>query len=142
MLHLAAPGTRGRTIHSIASGDARDGKRALVKETSPCHRRDLLPACHRGRQRRAIANPFGWAVALTGWDRASQGSVTMAFMSHNESGLDRAIRVVAGLGLISLVYVGPQTPWGWIGLVLVVTGLVGWCPIYATLNLSTLKVRK
>ena len=36
-----------------------------------------------------------------------------------------------------LVFVGPQTPWGWVGLVLVATGFVGWCPIYATLGWHT-----
>jgi hypothetical protein len=63
----------------------------------------------------------------------------MSMMSRNENQMDRIVRVVAGLGLISLVYVGPQTPWGWVGLILVATGLVGWCPIYATLGLSTYK---
>jgi hypothetical protein len=61
----------------------------------------------------------------------------MKHMQANESNLDRAIRVVAGVVLISFVFVGPQTPWGWIGLIPLVTGLVGWCPAYRLLGLST-----
>ena len=63
----------------------------------------------------------------------------MPMMSRNENQMDRTVRIVAGLGLVSLVFVGPQTPWGWAGLILVATGLIGWCPIYATLGLSTYK---
>jgi hypothetical protein len=58
-------------------------------------------------------------------------------MKVNEGTMDRGIRVVLGLVLISLVFVGPQTPWGWIGLVPLVTGIVGWCPAYSLLGIST-----
>ena len=62
-------------------------------------------------------------------------------MKTNEGSLDRAMRVVAGLVLVSLVFVGPQTPWGWIGLILIATGLMGWCPIYQALGLKTCRTR-
>jgi hypothetical protein len=58
-------------------------------------------------------------------------------MKHNVGSIDRAIRVIAGLGLISLVFVGPQTVWGWIGVVPLVTALIGWCPPYALLGINT-----
>jgi len=58
-------------------------------------------------------------------------------MKTNEGMADRAIRIIAGLVLISLVFVGPQTPWGWIGLIPLGTGLMGWCPIYQVLGLKT-----
>jgi hypothetical protein len=58
-------------------------------------------------------------------------------LPHNESTLDRSLRVIVGLVLISLVFVGPQTPWGWLGLVPLVTGLVGSCPIYTLFGLRT-----
>ena len=58
-------------------------------------------------------------------------------MSKNEGTLDRALRVIAGLALPSLVFVGPQTMWGLIGLVPLVTGLVGTCPVYARLGIKT-----
>jgi hypothetical protein len=55
----------------------------------------------------------------------------------NEGTLDRVLRVVAGLVLISLVFVGPQTAWGWIGIVPLVTGAVGSCPLYSILGINT-----
>jgi hypothetical protein len=58
-------------------------------------------------------------------------------MTRNEGNLDRALRVIFGLVLISLVFIGPQSNWGWIGLVPLVTGLVGWCPLYRVFGLST-----
>ncbi len=57
--------------------------------------------------------------------------------SRNEGNVDRTLRVIAGIVLISLVFVGPQTVWGWIGLVPLVTGLVGTCPVYALLGINT-----
>lgn len=58
-------------------------------------------------------------------------------MSKNEGNIDRVIRVVLGLVLLSLVFVGPQTWWGLIGIVPLVTGLVGSCPVYSILGIST-----
>ena len=58
-------------------------------------------------------------------------------MKTNEGSADRVIRIVAGLVLISLVFVGPQTPLGWIGLIPLITGVVGWCPLYQALGLTT-----
>jgi hypothetical protein len=60
----------------------------------------------------------------------------------NEGTIDRALRVIAGIVLISLVFVGPQTPFGWIGVVPLLTGLVGWCPVYTLLGLNTCPVKK
>lgn len=58
-------------------------------------------------------------------------------MKANVGSIDRVLRVIIGLGLISLVFVGPQTPWGWIGIVPLVTALVGFCPAYALFGAST-----
>jgi hypothetical protein len=58
-------------------------------------------------------------------------------MNVNEGAIDRAVRVIVGLALISLVFVGPQTAWGWIGVVPLLTGVVGWCPAYTLLGVST-----
>jgi hypothetical protein len=63
-------------------------------------------------------------------------------MKVNEGSVDRTIRVVVGLVLVSLVFIGPQTPWGWIGLVPIVTGLSGWCPAYTLFGIDTCKVKK
>lgn len=55
----------------------------------------------------------------------------------NESMADRAIRVVIGIALLAVAFVGPQTPWGYIGIIPLVTGLVGFCPLYRLVGLST-----
>lgn len=61
---------------------------------------------------------------------------------RNEGSVDRALRVVAGLAVLSLVFVGPKTPWGWVGLVPILTGLIGWCPLYTLLGINTCGVKK
>jgi hypothetical protein len=58
-------------------------------------------------------------------------------MFHNAGVIDRASRIVLGIVLLSLVFIGPRTPWGYFGLVLLVTGLIGWCPLYSLLGIST-----
>lgn len=56
---------------------------------------------------------------------------------RNIGGMDRIIRVVLGIGLIALVFLGPETRWGWLGLVPLLTGIVGFCPLYRLLGIST-----
>ena len=51
--------------------------------------------------------------------------------------IDRVLRAIIGTVLISLVFVGPQTLWGWFGIVLLVTALSSWCPFYIFLEIST-----
>ena len=63
-------------------------------------------------------------------------------MQKNVGSTERVIRVAAGLGLISLVFIGPQTPWGWIGLLPIATGLIGWCPPYSLFGINTCSVNK
>lgn len=58
-------------------------------------------------------------------------------MPNNEGTLDRIVRVMLGIALISIVFIGPKTAWGWIGVVPLLTGLVGHCPIYSMLRIST-----
>ncbi len=58
-------------------------------------------------------------------------------MPQNSSTLDRGIRIALGLGLISLAFVGPATAWGWVGLVPLITGAVGYCPLYRILGIGT-----
>ncbi len=60
-------------------------------------------------------------------------------MEKNVGNLDKTLRIIIGLVLISLVFVGPQTPWGWIGIVPLATALVGWCPLYRIIGVSTCK---
>jgi len=59
------------------------------------------------------------------------------FFKTNEGTADRILRIVAGIVLLSLTVVGPKTNWGLIGIVPLVTGLVGTCPLYSILGLNT-----
>lgn len=58
---------------------------------------------------------------------------------RNVGTVDRVLRAVVGLALISLVFVGPQAAWGWIGIVPLLTAVFGYCPAYGPLGLSTCK---
>jgi len=60
---------------------------------------------------------------------------------RNEHPLERGARVVVGLALLALVFVGPRTLWGLVGLVPLATGLAGTCPLYTVLGISTCPVR-
>jgi hypothetical protein len=60
-------------------------------------------------------------------------------MNPNVGTIDRTLRILIGLGLVSLVFVGPQTPWGWVGVILLATALIGWCPAYSLLGIKTRK---
>jgi hypothetical protein len=57
--------------------------------------------------------------------------------AKNVGTIDRILRIVVGLGLISLVFVGPQTPWGWIGIVPLLTAAISFCPLYTLIGIRT-----
>ena len=63
-------------------------------------------------------------------------------MKVNLGTVDRLLRLVVGLVLIALVFVGPQTAWGWIGVVPLVTALAGNCPVYRLLGFNTCSTKK
>ncbi len=58
-------------------------------------------------------------------------------MTRNEGTIDRATRVLLGLVLLALVFVGPKTWVGLVGIVPLVTGLVGFCPLYRLIGVRT-----
>ena len=60
-----------------------------------------------------------------------------SLFKSNTGKLDRIIRVVIGALLVGNVFIGLQTPIGWIGLILIVTGLFGTCPVYSLLGINT-----
>jgi len=60
-------------------------------------------------------------------------------MKQNVGGIDKILRIITGLVLITLVFVGPKTPWGWIGVIVLATGLFNFCPVYIPFKLSTKK---
>jgi hypothetical protein len=58
-------------------------------------------------------------------------------MKLNVGGLDRGLRVIVGLGLIAATATGTIGLWGWIGVVPLLTGAVGMCPLYSIIGLNT-----
>ena len=58
-------------------------------------------------------------------------------MDANMGGKDRLIRVAVGLVMMGLAMVDLIGPWGWIGIVPLVSAVLGWCPVYMVLGLST-----
>ncbi|HJV85252.1 MAG TPA: DUF2892 domain-containing protein [Noviherbaspirillum sp.] len=63
-------------------------------------------------------------------------------MNANVGGIDRALRVVLGAGLIGASLLGAIGPWGWIGVVPLATGLFGFCPAYLPFGLRTCRMKK
>ena len=58
-------------------------------------------------------------------------------MKTNEGGIDRILRIVAGLALIGLTLTGTIGVWGWVGVVALATGLLGWCPLYTLMGINS-----
>lgn len=63
-------------------------------------------------------------------------------MTINEGTVDRVVRVIAGLVILSLAFIGPKTAWGYIGLIPIATGLVGYCPAYSLFGINTCPAKK
>jgi Protein of unknown function (DUF2892) len=63
-------------------------------------------------------------------------------MIKNVGGLDRIIRITVGLALIAAAATGTIGLWGWVGVVPLLTGSLGWCPPYSLLGLNTCSVKK
>ncbi len=65
-----------------------------------------------------------------------------SFFARNEHPAERTVRVALGLGLLSLTFLGPQTAWGYLGIIPLLTGIAGTCPIYSLLGINTCPVAK
>ncbi|GGF54314.1 hypothetical protein GCM10011332_04640 [Terasakiella brassicae] len=64
-------------------------------------------------------------------------------MNKNVGSIDRIIRIIAGIGLLAFALVGPETGYnylGFIGIVPLVTALLGWCPAYTLFGIKTCKI--
>ena len=55
----------------------------------------------------------------------------------NVGNIDRILRIVVGLALIALVFVGPKTQWGWLGIIPLATGFLSTCPLYSLIGINT-----
>jgi len=58
-------------------------------------------------------------------------------MKKNVGSTERVIRIVVGASILSLFFIGPESPWALLGIVPLLTGIFGWCPPYAFLGIST-----
>lgn len=56
---------------------------------------------------------------------------------NNVGTIDRVVRLAVGLGLLAIVFVGPKTPFGWLGLIPLATAAFGTCPLYSVLGINT-----
>lgn len=63
-------------------------------------------------------------------------------MKTNEGTIDRALRVIAGLILVVLAATGTVGVWGWIGIMPLLTGAIGFCPAYTILGINTCPMKK
>ncbi len=63
-------------------------------------------------------------------------------MKKNVGSAERVIRVVLGLVVLSLAFIGPKSPWAYLGIIPLATGLIGWCPPYVLFGISTCKTCK
>lgn len=63
-------------------------------------------------------------------------------LPNNEHPVERALRVVLGIVLLSLLFVGPKTWWGLVGLVPLATGVLGSCPLYTLFGISTCRATR
>jgi len=63
-------------------------------------------------------------------------------MKQNVHNIERIVRVVVGLALVAMAFVGPANLWFLLGLIPLATGLVGWCPPYAILGINTCSIGK
>ena len=58
-------------------------------------------------------------------------------MKKNVGFFERLIRIAGGAIIMSNIVIGLETPWAWLGIIPLATGLIGWCPPYALLGIST-----
>jgi hypothetical protein len=63
-------------------------------------------------------------------------------MKTNEGTIDRALRVAVGVLLLALTLTHTIGMWGWIGVVPLLTGAIGWCPLYTVLGINTCPMKK
>jgi hypothetical protein len=63
-------------------------------------------------------------------------------MTNNVGGMERIIRIVVGLVLLGLAATGTVGWWGWLGVVPLATGALGWCPPYAIFGINTCAIKK
>jgi hypothetical protein len=74
---------------------------------------------------------------IRGTSDTKEAVMLRTFLPTNEGIVDRTIRFLAGAGILSLAFIGPETPWGYLGVIPLVTAIVGSCPLYTLLGMNT-----
>lgn len=64
------------------------------------------------------------------------------FLATNEHPIERVIRVIAGIGILSLAFIGPKSSLGYLGAIPLLTGLLGSCPLYTLVGINTCPIAK
>ena len=67
--------------------------------------------------------------------------MSTTLLPRNENSIDRTLRIVVGVLVLSLAFFGPKTAWAYLGAVPLLTGLLGSCPLYTLFGISTCKIR-
>ncbi len=65
-----------------------------------------------------------------------------ALFPKNIGTVDRAVRVALGIGLLTIAFTGPQTPWGFLGIIPLLNAAIGSCALYTMLGFSSRAVKK
>jgi len=63
-------------------------------------------------------------------------------LPRNVHNIERVVRVLVGIGILSLAFIGPETCWGYLGIIPITTGLIGTCPLYTVFGFSTCPKKK
>jgi len=63
----------------------------------------------------------------------------MSLFTTNIGPIERVVRALLGIGILSLAVIGPKTPWAYLGVIPLLTALLGWCPLYRLMGISTLR---
>lgn len=66
----------------------------------------------------------------------------MSLFSTNIGPTERIVRALLGIGILSLAFVGPRTPWAYLGVIPLLTAITGWCALYRMLGISTLRKKE
>jgi hypothetical protein len=76
------------------------------------------------------------------WSSSKEAGLKEIQMKKNIHSVERVVRILLGIALISLAFVGPANQWFLLGAVPLLTGLVGWCPPYSLLGVNTCNLGK
>jgi hypothetical protein len=117
----------------VGSTERADQPPRRSQEAEKGSRREAISALRENRPGRESFRPL--AASLRRNPR--EESTVDKLIPKNTHPIERALRVALGLALVAIAFVGPKTPWGFVGLVPLLTGAIGSCPLYTLFGWST-----